>query len=104
MTKFSRRRLLAAVPPVVVAAAGARAALGEGTTHDSMHAPGHEMVGGHAAMFGASTPAAGGPHDLDALLEPPPALPHHPGRVREYELRATDETIEIAPGVFFPAW
>ncbi len=59
---------------------------------------------GHAAMIGEGAPAVGGPHDLDALLYPPPALPYEPGRVREYTLTATDRELEIAPGVFFPAW
>ena len=59
---------------------------------------------GHAAMIGGDAPAVGGPHDLHALLYPPEALPHEPGRVREYTLRAIDREIEIAPGVFFPAW
>ena len=39
---------------------------------------------GHAAMIGDGAPAVGGPNDIDALLYPPPALPHRPGRVREY--------------------
>ena len=34
----------------------------------------------------------------------PPALPYEPGRVREYELTALDTDLEVAPGVFFPAW
>ena len=55
-------------------------------------------------MIGEHAPAVGGPNDLDALLYPPPALPHEPGRVREYTLRAIDKDVEIAPGVFFPAW
>ena len=55
-------------------------------------------------MIGDGAPAVGGPNDLDALLHPPPALPHRPGRVREYTLVARDEELEIAPGVFFPAW
>jgi FtsP/CotA-like multicopper oxidase with cupredoxin domain len=55
-------------------------------------------------MFGDEVPAPGGPHDLDALLLPPPPLPHRPGRVREYSLIAVDRDLEIAPGVFFPAW
>ena len=60
---------------------------------------------GHAAMINSQTaPAVGGPNDLDALLYPPPALPYQPGRVREYTLVATDREVEIAPGVFFPAW
>jgi manganese oxidase len=104
MTKFSRRRLLAAVPPVVVAAgAGGRALAGDGT-REATHVHGHHALAGHAAMIGDSVPAPGRPGDLDALLEPPPALPHQPGRVREYRLSAVDKTIEIAPGVFFPAW
>ena len=55
-------------------------------------------------MIGDGAPAVGGPNDLDALLYPPPALPYQPGRVREYTLVAIDREIEIAPGVFFPAW
>jgi len=55
-------------------------------------------------MLGEQASAVGGPNDLDALLYPPPALPHEPGRVREYTLRAIDKDLEIAPGVFFPAW
>ena len=59
---------------------------------------------GHAAMVGDEAPAVGGPTDLDALLYPPPALPYEPGRLREYMLTATDTELEVAPGVFFPAW
>jgi FtsP/CotA-like multicopper oxidase with cupredoxin domain len=55
-------------------------------------------------MIGAEVPAPGGPHDLDALLKPPPALPYEPGRLREYELVAIDREIEVAQGVTFPAW
>ena len=55
-------------------------------------------------MIGAEVPAPGGPHAQDDALFPPPALPHKPGRVREYNLTAVDRTIEIAPGVFFEAW
>ena len=59
---------------------------------------------GHAAMIGPGAPAVGGPNDLDALLYPPEALPYEPGRIRDYTLTAIDREIEIAPGVFFPAW
>ena len=55
-------------------------------------------------MIGDEVPAVGGPNDLDALLYPPPALPYQPGRLREYTLTATDVELEVAPGVFFPAW
>jgi len=104
MPKLTRRRLLAAVPPVVVAATGARAALGGDGSYEATHMHGHHGIVGHAAMVGGSAPAPGGPHDLDGLLEPPPAQPHRPGRLREYHLSAIDRTIEIAPGVFFPGW
>ncbi|MBW3592787.1 MAG: multicopper oxidase domain-containing protein [Actinobacteria bacterium] len=59
---------------------------------------------GHAAMVGADVPAPGGPDATDAVLYPPRALPHEPGRVREYTLRAIDREIEVAQGVHFPAW
>jgi FtsP/CotA-like multicopper oxidase with cupredoxin domain len=66
---------------------------------------GHEhAVSGHAAMIGDVVPAPGGPHDLDELLFPAQALPHEPGRVREYMLVATDRQIEVAKGVTFNAW
>ncbi len=55
-------------------------------------------------MLGPSVPAPGGPHALDSLLVPPPALPHEPGRVREYTLTAIDKEIEVAQGVRFAAW
>jgi FtsP/CotA-like multicopper oxidase with cupredoxin domain len=67
-------------------------------------APDDHAALGHAAMIGESVPAPGGPHDLDALLYPPPALPHQPGRVRRYQLVAADREIEVAKGVTFPAW
>jgi FtsP/CotA-like multicopper oxidase with cupredoxin domain len=80
---------------------------GGGQTHDHEHLAshrGHDHALGHAAMIGENVPAVGGPNDLDALLVPPRSLPHRPGRVREYELVATDREIEIAPGIFYPAW
>ncbi len=109
--KLTRRTLVAGAAPLVVAGPLARLAFaddhssghdhGGSATPAATHEPGHA---GHAAMIGDSVPAVGGPHDLDKLLIPPPALPHQPGRVREYELVAVDREIEIAPGVFFPAW
>ena len=75
-------------------------------THDHSRVPAsHDHVAmGHAAMVGDVAPAVGGPNDLDALLVPPRPLPYRPGRVREYSLVALDRDLEIAPGVFFPAW
>jgi manganese oxidase len=65
--------------------------------HDRPHA-------GHAAMIGDEVPAPGAADALDALLHPPPALPYDPGRVRAYHLTALDRDIEVAKGVFYPAW
>ena len=105
--QFTRRQVLIGAAPVVAAipmagmatlpalgdASAARAADTDAAAH-----------GGHAAMIGAQAPAPGGPADLDALLIPPPALPYAPGRVRRYTVAAIDREVEVAPGVFFPAW
>src|SRR5919108_6683810 len=100
-SRLSRRRLLAGAAPLVATPALAKLALdGDAKAAEDEHM---EHVG-HAAMIGEAAPAVGGPNDLDALLYPPPARPHKPGRVTEYELLAHDREIEIAPGVFFPAW
>ncbi|MSO58510.1 MAG: copper oxidase [Thermoleophilia bacterium] len=55
-------------------------------------------------MIGEAVPAVGGPHDLDALLLPPAPTAYEPGRVAAYTLVAKDLDLEVAPGVFFPAW
>ena len=107
MAKFTRRRLLAGAAPIVAAPVLGKLAF-DGDAEAAQrklqgHVQGHTAMG-HAAMIGGNAPAVGGPHDLDALLYPPAVLPHEPGRVREYTLRAIDREIEIAPGVFFPAW
>ena len=103
---LTRKQVLAGSLPIVAAAPLAKLAWpsvahGERSAthlgHDQPHA-------GHAAMIGAEVPAPGGPRDQDAVTIPPPALPYEPGRVREYNLRAVDRRIEIAPGVFFEAW
>ena len=114
MAKLTRRKLLCATAPLAAAAPlGARLALGgepaaaAGHDHSSHRTPAshmHNAAMGHAAMIGDGAPAVGGPNDLDELLYPPPARPHAAGRVRAYTLVATDEELEIAPGVFFPAW
>ena len=107
-SRITRRRLLAGAAPLVAAGPLAKLALADddraGTAQLASHAGGHHHALGHAAMIGEGAPAAGGPHDLDALLYPPEPLPAQPGRVRNYALVASDHDIEIAPGVVFPAW
>jgi manganese oxidase len=105
---FSRRKLLAGAAPVVAAAPLAKLAWPAGADASGDHLAvhkGHDHVkAGHAAMIGDAVPAPGGPHALDALLYPPAALPHKPGRVREYRFVAQDRDIEVGQGVTFPAW
>src|SRR5688500_814067 len=108
MARFTRRRLLAGAAPLVRALVLAKLALArdaEAPAPRKLQGPIPTRADlGHAAMLGGPAPAVGGPDDLNELLYPPPALPHEPGRLREYTLRASDKEIEIAPGVFFPAW
>jgi FtsP/CotA-like multicopper oxidase with cupredoxin domain len=106
-SKLTRGRLLAAAAPLAAAPVLGKLALSGDAEAAERHLQGHvhnHALSGHAAMIGAETPAVGGPNALDALTYPPPALPPEPGRVREYTLRAIDKEIEVAPGVFFPAW
>jgi FtsP/CotA-like multicopper oxidase with cupredoxin domain len=106
-SKLTRGRLLAAAAPLAAAPVLGKLALNGDAEAAQRHLQGHvhdHARSGHAAMIGAEAPAVGGPKALDALTYPPPALPAAPGRVREYTLRAIDREIEIAPGVFFPAW
>src|SRR4051812_8158576 len=101
--RFTRRRLIAAAAPLAAAPLVGKLALGEGAAaagFDDHAAPrllgatfGEHAAMGHAAMIGDGAPAVGGPHDLDALLSPPPALPAKRGRVREYTLTAVDKEI-----------
>src|SRR6266542_1505578 len=102
-SRLSRRKLLAGAAPLVAAPALSKLVL-DGKASAAEHA-GHEghMLAG-AAMVGEGTPAPGGPHDLDDLLYPSAPQPPRPGRVREYELVAHAREVEVAPGVFFPAW
>jgi FtsP/CotA-like multicopper oxidase with cupredoxin domain len=103
--RLTRGRLLAAAAPLAAAPILGKLAFGdEAAGADGSHVHGGVMPLGHAAMVGEHAPAVGGPNDLDALLYPPPPLPYEPGRVREYHVRALDREVEVAPGVFFPAW
>ena len=104
--RLSRRQLVVGAAPIVAAAPLSKLVWpsAAGAERLASH-EGHEHAAtGHAAMIGAEAPAPGGPRDLDALTYPPAALPHQPGRVREYALTAVDREIEVAKGVTFPAW
>jgi FtsP/CotA-like multicopper oxidase with cupredoxin domain len=106
--KLTRKGLIAGAAPLLVAGPLAKLALADSNgEHDHLlasHEGRRHAAQGHAAMIGEEAPAVGGPRDLDSLLYPPDPLPYRPGRVREYTLAAVDQEIEIAPGVFFPAW
>jgi FtsP/CotA-like multicopper oxidase with cupredoxin domain len=105
--RLSRRKLLAgAAIPVAAVPLAKLAGVGEGDARatPASHIGHHQARMGHAAMIGRAVPAPGGPNDLDALLIPPPPLPHQPGRVREYRLIAQDREIEVAQGVSYQAW
>ena len=106
--KLTRRQALLAAAPLAAAPIVGKLALeaggGEALAASGAHANHHHGPMGHAAMIGPHAPAPGGPDALDDLLYPPPPLPHEPGRVREYTLVAHDYDIEVAEGVFFPAW
>jgi FtsP/CotA-like multicopper oxidase with cupredoxin domain len=105
-SRLTRGQLLAATAPALAAVPLAKLAL----DNPAQAAPPHVHSGmamaepTHAAMTGHEVPAPGGPRALDALLHPPPALPHRPGRVREYDVTAVDREIEVAKGVFYKAW
>jgi len=104
-SRVTRRALIAGAAPLIAAGPLAKLAFGEDdrlATHLGHDHP--RETAGHAAMIGPEVPAVGDAHDLDALTYPPPALPHQPGRVREYSLVALDKSVEIAPGIEFPAW
>src|SRR5262245_46086987 len=98
---LTRQGLFVRAAPLVAAAPLAKLAFADRAQAEET---GRHTHSGHAAMIGDEAPAVGGPHDLDELLRPPAALPHSPGRVREYTLVAVDREVEVAPGVFFPAW
>jgi FtsP/CotA-like multicopper oxidase with cupredoxin domain len=102
---LTRSRLLAAAAPLAAAPILGKLWLG-GSAQAAEQLPPHDhhAASGHAAMLGAEVPAVGGPRTLDALTYPPPPFPYEPGTIREYTLTAIDKDVEIAPGVFFPAW
>ena len=105
MTKFSRKKLIVGAAPLVAAGPLARVAFAD-TERSATH-EGHDHVhsiAGHAAMIGEGAPSIERSAAVDALLVPPEAQPHRPGRKRVYDLVARDVDLEVAKGVTYPAW
>jgi len=104
-SRFTRRQLVVSTAPAIAAFPLAKVGLAVASGEEGQHAHAADRTAlGHAAMIGADVPAPGAPGELDALLLPPPALPHAPGRVREYTLTGIDKDVEVAKGISFPAW
>ena len=104
---LTRRQMIMGAAPVIAAIpmAGLAAAPAlSGVERGKGLAPDDHSALGHAAMIGDQVPAPGARASSTPLLYPPPALPHSPGRVRRYSLVAQDREIEVAKGVFYPAW
>jgi FtsP/CotA-like multicopper oxidase with cupredoxin domain len=107
--RLTRRGLLAGAVPLAASLPFARNALAQsapdlGEAQKQMTGDAHAAGHAHTMAIGADVAAPGGPNELDDLLLPPEALPHEPGRVREYEIVALDRELEVAEGVVFPAW
>ena len=103
---LTRRQLLAASAPIVASVPLFKLGLGSASAQEltplGEDLDPHDHT--HAAHIGAEVPAPGEPNDTDALLYPTPATPYEPGRLKEYDLAAVDVELEVAPGVFYPAW
>jgi FtsP/CotA-like multicopper oxidase with cupredoxin domain len=85
---------------------GGREMLAAQPEHAQGHGAGHSMSHGHGAM-GTVDHVRNGFHPLDMLtdFDTGEVSKDRSGRtVREYELVTVDKEIEVAPGVFFPAW
>lgn len=85
---------------------GAREVVGAQPSPAQSHAMGSSLSHGHGAM-GTVDHARNGFHPLDLLTDFDMGVvsKDRSGRtVREYELVTLDKEIEVAPGVFFPAW
>ena len=112
--RFTRRGLLAAAAPIAAAPLVGKLAFGDGRARR----PGHDHAA-HRTLGAAPSARGDGPRGDDrrgrargrraarprrAALPAAARCPPSPGRVREYTLTAVDREIEVAPGVFFPAW
>jgi FtsP/CotA-like multicopper oxidase with cupredoxin domain len=103
---MTRRQAVVGAAPVLIGLAPlANAALADsspgtdGMTGMDGQMAEHHAASLHASMMGDAVPAPEGP---DHVLTPPAA--YEPGPVRTYDMVATEQEIEVAKGVFFPAW
>lgn len=105
---LTRKQLLGLSAPLIASIPAVKYAIDEAAAQDGSLTPLDEDLDphdhAHAAHIGAEVPAPGGPHDLDDLLYPPAPTPYEPGRLKEYDFVAVDQDVEVAPGIFYPAW
>ncbi len=105
---LTRRQLIGLSAPLIASIPAVKYAIDEAAAQDGGLTPLDEDLDPHdhthAAHIGAEVPAPGGPHDLDDLLYPPAPTPYEPGRLKEYDFVAVDRDVEVAPGIFYPAW
>jgi FtsP/CotA-like multicopper oxidase with cupredoxin domain len=111
MGLVNRRRFLRRVGAAGVAGSAAMLSARDGVLAQATHAQGHgggDGLGGHGlGTVGSVDNARNGfnPHDILTDFDGGEVSRDRSGRtVREYEFVASDKEIEVAPGVFFPAW
>ena len=105
--KFSRRQSLRAAGSLGILAAGAGLVKPARATPKSARAVHDGRHGGHNSTVGKVDNARNGfdPHDILTDWERGTVTVDSAGRrVRTFEVTAIDKEIEIAPGIFFPAW
>ena len=109
MPKFTRRRLLAGAAPLVAAPVLGKLALDGNAEAAPPRAPEGHIHGqdAHGSRGDARWAGACGRRAratcTNCFIRPRRSRIEQ-GRVREYSMRAFDREIEVAPGVFFPAW
>ena len=111
MGLVNRRRFLRRVGAAGVVGSAAMLSARDGVLAQATHAQGHgggDGLGGHGlGTVGSVDNARNGfnPHDILTDFDGGEVSRDRSGRtVREYEFVVSDKEIEVAPGVFFPAW
>ncbi len=99
--KFSRERFLAGAVPALASLPLAKSMFGQGD-HAGMMEMG-TMPTGHSDESVTGRVLAAREEELH-LLVPPRAKPHDKGRIREFEITATERKVELMKDVTFDAW